>query len=123
MKKLLTKLLALLALAVSAPLFAASVSMTSPSTGALYLAPATLPVKANASAPGATVTQVEFFANGVSIGVDTTSPYQFDWTAPAAGTYSITAVVTDSNGATATSAAHTITVALRQWRLVIRNFR
>jgi len=111
MKKLLTKLLALLALAMSAPLFAASVSMTSPSNGALYLAPATLPMKANASAPGATVTQVEFFANGVSIGVDTTSPYQFDWTAPAAGTYSITAVVTDSNGATATSAARTITVA------------
>jgi RHS repeat-associated protein len=109
MKRLLIGLVCFLGVgvAVAAP----TVSMTSPSNGALYLAPGTLPVKANASSPGATVVQVEFFANGVSIGVDTTSPYQFDWSGVAAGTYAITATVTDSNGATATSAPRNITVA------------
>jgi RHS repeat-associated protein len=106
------RLLAVLFLLASASVLAApTVSMTAPSNGNLYLAPATFAVKANASSPGATVVQVEFFANGVSIGVDTSSPFQFDWSGVAAGTYAITATVTDSNGATANSAPRNITVA------------
>ena len=62
------------------PSFAApTVSMTAPSNGNLYLAPAIFAVKANASAPGVGVNRVEFYANGNLIQTDTTSPYQFDW--------------------------------------------
>ena len=85
--------------------------MTSPSNGALYLAPATLPVKANASASGVGVNRVEFYANGALIQTDSTSPYQFDWSNVAAGTYVINAIAYDNNGAQATSASRTITVA------------
>ncbi len=88
-----------------------TVSLTAPTNGNLYLAPATFAVKANASSPGATVVKVEFYADGNLINTDTASPYQFDWTNVAAGTYSITAKVVDSNGAEATSAARTVTVA------------
>jgi RHS repeat-associated protein len=85
--------------------------MTSPANGALYLAPGTLPVKANASAPGVGVNRVAFYANGVLVQTDTTSPYQFDWTSVAAGTYAITAKAIDNNGGETTSAPRNITVA------------
>jgi RHS repeat-associated protein len=90
---------------------APTVSMTAPSNGALYLAPGTLPVKANASAPGVGVQRVEFYANGNLIFTDTTSPYQLDWSGVAAGVYAITAKAIDNNGAETTSAPRTITVA------------
>ena len=90
---------------------AVTVSMTSPSNGALYLAPATLPVKANASATGVGIARVEFYANGTLIRTVSTSPYQFDWTGVAAGSYSVNAIAYDNNGAQATSSSRTITVA------------
>jgi len=40
-----------------------------------------------------------------------TSPYQFDWSGVAAGSYSINAIAYDNNGAQATSSSRTITVA------------
>ncbi len=108
----MSKLIAILLLAVVAPAFAApTVSLTAPTNGNLYLAPATFAVKANASSPGATVVRVEFYANGNLVNTDTASPYQFDWANVSAGTYSITAKVVDSNGAEATSAARMVTVA------------
>jgi RHS repeat-associated protein len=108
MRHLLGALLLGLTGAVSA---APTVSLTAPTAGNLYLAPATFAVKANASASGIGVNRVEFYANGVLIQTDTTNPYQFDWTNVAAGTYSITAKAIDNNGAQTTSAARTITVA------------
>jgi RHS repeat-associated protein len=105
-------LLAAVALSLSFPSFAApTVSLTAPTTGNLYLAPATFAVKANASAAGVGVNRVEFYANGALIQTDTTSPYQFDWTGVAAGTYAITAKAVDNNGVETTSAARTVTVA------------
>jgi RHS repeat-associated protein len=93
------------------PAFAA-VSLTSPNNNALYLAPAAaIPVKANASVSGATIVQMEFYANGNLIGTDATSPYQFDWTNVAAGTYVITAKSIDSNSVETTSSPRTINVA------------
>jgi hypothetical protein len=44
------------------------------------------------------------------ISTDASAPYSFDWTGVAAGTYSITAVVTDNAGGTATSTAVTVVV-------------
>lgn len=85
------------------------VSITSPAAGSLFTAPATVNITANATDANGTVSQVEFFVNGVSVGTDNTSPYAFNWTS-VIGTAVLTAVATDNNGASTTSAAVTINV-------------
>ena len=57
---------------------------------------------ANAGDTDGTVSSVAFFANGVAIGSDATSPYSITWS-PAAGDYTLTAVATDNLGATTPS--------------------
>lgn len=89
---------------------APSVSISAPASGAVFNAPASITVSANAADSDGTVTQVQFFANGSPIGTDTGAPYSVDWTNVAAGSYSLTAVATDNNGATTTSAAVPIVV-------------
>ena len=87
-----------------------AVSLTSPSAGASFTAPASLTVAANASDTDGTVTKVDFFANGAPIGSDTSAPYSVAWNNVGAGSYSLTAVATDSGGAATTSNAVSITI-------------
>ena len=86
------------------------VSITGPSNGATYTAPATISVSASASDVDGTVARVDFFANSTFIGTATASPYTISWTNVAAGTYSLTAVAADNSGATTTSTAVSATV-------------
>ncbi len=71
-----------------------------------------VPLTANASgSPGATVTQVVFFANGVPIGTPATvAPYTVAWTPAASGPQVLTAQVTDSAGIVATSSPANVNV-------------
>ncbi len=87
-----------------------SASITSPSNAAIFNEGDTVTINANASDPDGTVTKVEFFQGSTIIGEDTSSPYSFNWTNVAAGSYSLTARATDNNGATTTSGAVNITV-------------
>lgn len=87
-----------------------SVALTLPANGATYTAPAVVTVSAAASDSDGTISQIEFFRNGLSLGIDTTSPYSVTWTSVPAGLYSLTAVATDNRGTTATSAAVNIAV-------------
>jgi hypothetical protein len=89
-----------------------TVSLTSPPSGAQFIAPATvnLAASAAAAAPGATLTRVEFFQGSTRLAEDVSAPYTFAWTGVGAGTYTLTARATDSLGGTATSAPATITV-------------
>ncbi|HMG72788.1 MAG TPA: Ig-like domain-containing protein [Pyrinomonadaceae bacterium] len=57
-----------------------------------------------------TIAKVEFFANGSKVGEVTDPPYVFSWNNAPLGTYSLTATVTDSAGATTTSIPVSITV-------------
>jgi len=100
------------AVAVSAPSGSQpSVSISAPAAGASYLAPATVSVSAVASpASGATVAKVDFFAGSTAIGSAGAAPYTVSWTNVAAGSYALTAKVTDSLGNTAASAAVNVTV-------------
>ena len=88
-------------------------SITAPANGATFVAPATIPIAATATAgSGATISKVEFFNGTTLLGTDTTSPYSFTWSNVAAGSYSLTAKVTDSQGLTASSAPVAITVSI-----------
>jgi RHS repeat-associated protein len=89
---------------------APTVTLTSPSNGATFAAPATVTLSANASDSDGTISKVEFFRGTTLIAAVTAAPYQYSWTSVAAGSYSITAKATDNGGATATSAAASITV-------------
>lgn len=86
-----------------------TVSLTAPVNGTTYTAPASVGLAANASDNGS-VSKVEFFQGSTKLGEDTSSPYAFNWTNVAAGTYSLTARATDNQGAQTTSTAVSITV-------------
>jgi len=88
---------------------APTVSITSPSNGANFNAPATISISANATATDG-ISKVEFFNGSTKLGEVTSSPYSFAWANVAAGTYSLTAVATDVNGVKATSTAVTVNV-------------
>jgi RHS repeat-associated protein len=87
-----------------------TVSLTGPTNGASFTAPATVPLAASATDTDGTIAKVEFFQDTTLIASVTTPPYTFSWTNVAQGSYTLTAVATDNDGASATSAAVTITV-------------
>jgi len=90
---------------------APAVTLSAPSNGATFTAPATVDVAATASDSDGTVAKVEFYSGTTKLGEDTTAPYGVTWSGVAAGTYTLTARATDDLGARTTSAASTITVA------------
>jgi regulation of enolase protein 1 (concanavalin A-like superfamily) len=87
-----------------------TVSLTTPTDGATFTAPATVMVVADAADADDRVAQVEFFAGTTSLGTATASPYTVTWLNAPAGQYALTAVATDTNGATTRSAAVSITI-------------
>jgi hypothetical protein len=92
---------------VNDPPFAA---LTMPATGAAYEAPASIEIEASAYDTDGRVTKVEFFANGASLGQDTSAPFSITWKNVPVGSYSLTVVVTDDRNATMTSAPVNISV-------------
>jgi regulation of enolase protein 1 (concanavalin A-like superfamily) len=88
-----------------------TVSISSPITGASYTAPAQISINATAGDVDGSVTRVDFYAGTQLVGSDTASPFSATWSNVPAGTYSLTAVATDNEGATTTSAPVTVAVA------------
>lgn len=86
-----------------------TISLTSPSNGASFTAPALIVIEASASDLDG-IARVEFFQATTKLGEDTSAPYQFFWSNVPAGNYSLTAIATDNKGASATSPSVTITV-------------
>jgi hypothetical protein len=88
-----------------------SVSVTSPSNGAVVSG--TVSLTANATDDNA-VTQVEFFVDGASVGTDTdgSNGWSASWNSQSVsdGTYEITAEATDDNSQATTSAAISVDV-------------
>ncbi|KAB0670435.1 hypothetical protein F6V30_09815 [Oryzomonas sagensis] len=90
---------------------APTVAIATPLAGAAYVAPATIPLTATATAGGtATVLRVEYYNGPSLIGSATVSPYTFNFSGVNAGTLSLTAKVYNSLGATAVSAPVAVTV-------------
>jgi regulation of enolase protein 1 (concanavalin A-like superfamily) len=87
-----------------------SVSFSAPVTGANFTAPANIAMAATAGDVDGSVSRVDFYAGPTLLSSDTTAPFATTWSSVAAGTYTLTAVATDNDGHTGTSAAVTVTV-------------
>jgi hypothetical protein len=87
-----------------------SVSITDPLNNASFPTPANITISATAADGDGSVTQVQFFADGAPLGVDTSSPNSFAWNNVAVGNYVLTARATDNRGAGRTSAGINISV-------------
>ena len=79
-----------------------TVAITAPAVGA-DLEMGEMLVTADATDAENTITSVEFFVDGVSIGTDTDAPYGVAWSPPGEARYAITAVATNNNGVSTTS--------------------
>lgn len=87
-----------------------SVNLTSPAAGASFTAGSSITVSANASDSDGSISKVEFFRGGTSLGIDTSAPYSVSWTNASAGSHTFKAVATDNNNAVTSSATVSVTV-------------
>ena len=91
-----------------------SVTLVRPADGAAFSGSASVTVGVDAEAPRNVIASVDFYANGRRLGTLTNSAYApvyaLTATGFAPGNYSLTAIVTDASGLTATSAPVSITV-------------
>ncbi|MDB6038656.1 MAG: Chitinase, partial [Verrucomicrobiales bacterium] len=88
---------------------APTVSITSPSNGTSFSAPASINLTATATVTGGTVTNVEYFAGTTSLGHATASPFNVTANLTTPGSYALTAVATAS-GVSGTSPVVNISV-------------
>jgi hypothetical protein len=86
-----------------------TVVITGPDPNGTYTAATNLTITADAVDDGS-VTNVEFFVNGVSIGSDGTVPFGVPWNNVAGGSYILTAKATDNLGAWNVSGKHVVRV-------------
>jgi hypothetical protein len=100
---------AVVAITVTAPAPSPNVSITSPTNGASFTAPANVTISANATVSSGTVTNVSFFNGPSLLGSVAAPPFNFTATGLAAASYSLTAVATAA-GISSTSAVVSITV-------------
>lgn len=93
-----------------------NVNVTNPLTGATFVAPATIRLESTATTSGgATLSTMQYYygVSNLITTVDATttvSPYGYNWTGVAAGTYSLTVKATDSQSQATTSSAISVTV-------------
>lgn len=87
-----------------------TVTITSPANGATITAVPTT-VTLSASDSDGTVANVQLFANGVSVGVDASAPYEIPWS-PLNGTVTLVGRATDDDSATGDSPAIVVTIAV-----------
>ena len=80
-----------------------TVALTNPPNGTVLAAPANVTLQASASDSDGTVTNVQFRVDAGVVGNDTTAPYSAVANSLAAGGHTLTAIASDSGGATATN--------------------
>ncbi|MBK8806282.1 MAG: glycoside hydrolase family 11 protein [Bacteroidales bacterium] len=73
-------------------------AITAPAANATITAGDKVTISATATSEKSTISKVEFFVNDALVGSDAATPYSFDWTAGAAGTYTIKVTATDAVG-------------------------
>lgn len=93
---------------------APSVRITQPADGATFAAPADIVIAATASDADGSVRKVEFFRGTTLLTTESYLPYQWTWNDAPAGSYVLTARVTDNLGRQTTSAPVDVTVTAGQ---------
>ena len=81
--------------------FPPSITVTSPTTGSAFGAPASVAIAATANAGSGTISKVEFYNGAALLSTSTTAPYAYTWQNVATGNYTIKAKVYNSNNQTA----------------------
>ena len=89
---------------------APTVSISAPTTGASYTAPANIVINVAAADSDGSIVKVDFYAGGQLLGSDASTPFSATWSNVPAGSYSLTAVATDDGGAATASQPVTVTV-------------
>lgn len=97
------------AIVVNAP---PTVSLTSPTANQGFATGSSILLTANAADSDGSVSKVDFYRGTTLIGTATAAPYTVTWSNAAAGSYSLTAKATDNRGASKTSSAVAIVVAV-----------
>ncbi|WP_116126361.1 discoidin domain-containing protein [Lewinella sp. IMCC34183] len=78
---------------------APDVSLTAPASGTVVTLPDTITLTASATAKdGKTITKVDFYSGDAYLGSTTTAPFSYTWPDAPAGTHTLTARATDSDG-------------------------
>lgn len=86
-------------------------ALTAPANGSSSYMPYAVHFTADASDSDGSITKLDFLVNGAVVGSLVEAPYEFDWTPPAVGGYTIHARAQDNLGARTLSPAVSITVA------------
>lgn len=94
-----------------------SATWTAPADGATATAPANVTLTVNATDSDGSITKVDFYSGATLIGMvnngqsgNSGSNYSFNWINIAGGSYTLSAVTTDNNGATVNAGSVTIIV-------------
>jgi trimeric autotransporter adhesin len=90
------------------------VSFLSPRIGQTFIAPASVPVIADAFDVDGSISRVDFYVNAVLIGSATNAPYQVQWTNDAPGIYTLTTRAIDNDGGSISSSAFVTVVKSNQ---------
>src|SRR5262249_54760710 len=97
-------------ISVQPPATPPTVSVTSPTNWAIFIAPASFAISASALSSGGTIGSVQFLVDGNAVGTATAQSYSASASGLAAGSHSITAIATDNGGLKATNSVQ-VTVA------------
>jgi hypothetical protein len=80
-----------------------TVAITNPSSNSTIVIPANLPIQVSGSSSNSALLGVQLFVDSQSIAVLAQPPYRFNYKATNAGSHTITAVATDTNGVQASA--------------------
>lgn len=83
-----------------------ALTIASPLDGANFAAPANLVIQANATAQNGSIRDVRFYLNGNLVGIDSNSPYEYQFLNASPGEYYFTVVATDSTGVSASESRY-----------------
>ncbi len=87
-----------------------AVAITAPANGATFVSPEPIALAATATAGGAAIAGVTFYAGIGAVAQANASPYTATWTGAQPGTYSLMALAMDATGGRRLSAPVTVTV-------------
>ena len=89
---------------------APEVTILTPGNGSNFDEGTSIDLEATTTDSDGTVTSVQYYANGALLGEGTGTNFSYTWSNVAAGSYVVTAVATDDQGASTTSSAVQMTV-------------